>query len=54
MTARKHSVADDDHLLALGHAAELSRNFSFLSMLGLAFASQYLAPISFALPVRFL
>lgn len=40
MATRKQSiVADDDHLLALGYNAELSRNFSFLSMLGLAFAS---------------
>jgi len=37
--ARLHSaVADDDHLAALGVKQELRRNFSPLSMLGLAFA----------------
>lgn len=38
---RKHSVVpvdDDAHLASLGHKAELHRNFSPLSMLGLAFA----------------
>ncbi|RDW86682.1 GABA permease GabA [Aspergillus mulundensis] len=35
----KDIAADDDvHLAALGHRAELKRNFSMLSMLGLAFA----------------
>ena len=36
---RRTSVQDDvAHLAALGHEQELKRNFSFLSMLGLAFA----------------
>ena len=36
---RKTSVQEDvAHLAALGHEQELKRNFSFLSMLGLAFA----------------
>jgi hypothetical protein len=36
---RRTSVADDAAQLAtLGHKQELQRNFSFISMLGLAFA----------------
>ncbi|KAJ3499698.1 hypothetical protein NLG97_g151 [Lecanicillium saksenae] len=36
---RKESIQDDDaQLAAMGHKAELNRNFSMLSMLGLAFA----------------
>ncbi|KAJ6783026.1 hypothetical protein PWT90_01848 [Aphanocladium album] len=36
---RKQSIQDDDaQLAAMGHKAELNRNFSMLSMLGLAFA----------------
>jgi hypothetical protein len=36
---RRSSIADDAaQLAALGHQQELKRNFSFVSMLGLAFA----------------
>lgn len=34
----KGHVDDDAQLAAMGHKAELDRNFSMLSMLGLAFA----------------
>jgi amino acid permease len=34
----KGQVDDDAQLAAMGHKAELDRNFSMLSMLGLAFA----------------
>ena len=37
-TRRQSAIADDDHLAALGVKQELRRNFSPLSMLGLAFA----------------
>ncbi|KAJ4152752.1 hypothetical protein LMH87_009273 [Akanthomyces muscarius] len=38
-TMRKSSIHEDDvQLAAMGHKAELNRNFSMLSMLGLAFA----------------
>lgn len=52
---RRGSVHDDALLAALGHQAELSRNFSFLSMLGLAFAilnswTALAASLSLALP----
>lgn len=55
---RHHSVAyvdDDAKLAALGHKAELDRNFSPLSMLGLAFAilnswTALAASLSLALP----
>jgi choline transport protein len=48
-------VADDEQLAALGHKAELQRNFSPLSMLGLAFAilnswTALSASLSLALP----
>lgn len=53
--ARKHSIKDDQQLAALGHAAELNRHFSPLSMLGLAFAilnswTALAASLSLALP----
>ncbi|KAK5131441.1 hypothetical protein LTR08_000905 [Meristemomyces frigidus] len=54
--ARKHSVAADDaHLATLGVKQELKRNFSPLSMLGLAFAilnswTALSASLSLALP----
>lgn len=35
---RRHSLADDHHLAAMGIQQELKRNFSPLSMLGMAFA----------------
>ena len=38
MTRRQSLIGDDDHLAALGVQQELKRNFSPLSMLGLAFA----------------
>ena len=46
---------DDEQLLAMGHTPQLHRNFSFLSMLGLAFAvlnswTALAASISLALP----
>ena len=46
---------DDEQLLSLGHTPQLHRNFSFLSMLGLAFAvlnswTALAASISLALP----
>jgi len=52
---RRSSVADDDQLAALGVKQELKRNFSFLSMLGLAFAilnswTALSASLSLALP----
>ena len=55
MNNRKASVVDDQHLAALGHEAQLSRKFSPLSMLGLAFAilnswTALAASLSLALP----
>ncbi|KAI9713680.1 MAG: hypothetical protein M1828_001410 [Chrysothrix sp. TS-e1954] len=55
MAPRKSSVADDEHLATLGHEAELDRNFSFVAMLGLAFAilnswTALAASLSLALP----
>lgn len=52
---RRVSVKDDAHLAALGHEPELSRHFSPLSMLGLAFAilnswTALSASLSLALP----
>ncbi|KAK5166701.1 uncharacterized protein LTR77_008245 [Saxophila tyrrhenica] len=52
---RRSSVADVDHLAALGIKQELKRNFSSLSMLGLAFAilnswTALSASLSLALP----
>ena len=52
---RRSSIADDDHLAALGVKQELKRNFSPLSMLGLAFAilnswTALAASLSLALP----
>lgn len=52
---RRSSIADEDHLAALGVKQELKRNFSFLSMLGLAFAilnswTALSASLSLALP----
>jgi choline transport protein len=52
---RRVSVADDAYLASLGHKAELNRNFSFISMLGLAFAilnswTALSASLSLALP----
>lgn len=52
---RKHSTIDDAQLAALGHKAELSRQFSPLAMLGLAFAilnswTALAASLSLALP----
>jgi choline transport protein len=52
---RRSSVADDAHLAALGVKQELKRNFSPLSMLGLAFAilnswTALSASLSLALP----
>lgn len=49
------AVADDDHLAALGHKAELHRQFSPLAMLGLAFTilntwTALSASLSIALP----
>jgi hypothetical protein len=49
-------IADDEQLAAFGHKAELKRNFSPLSMLGLAFAilnswTALSASLSLALPV---
>jgi hypothetical protein len=42
---RRSSIADDAaQLAALGHQQELKRNFSFVSMLGLAFAILVCAP----------
>ena len=38
MRQREKSTGDELQLEALGHKGELQRNFSFLSMLGLAFA----------------
>ncbi|KAF5014955.1 hypothetical protein F66182_13879, partial [Fusarium sp. NRRL 66182] len=34
----RHHTDDDAQLAAMGHKAELQRNYSMLSMLGLAFA----------------
>nr|OQO26369.1 hypothetical protein B0A51_05139 [Rachicladosporium sp. CCFEE 5018] len=55
--ARRHNsvVADDAHLATLGHKQELTRHFSPLSMLGLAFAilnswTALSASLSLALP----
>jgi len=56
MGGRRHStVHDDDHLAALGIESQLKRNFSPLSMLGLAFAilnswTALSASLSLALP----
>ncbi|KAF2860122.1 putative amino acid permease [Piedraia hortae CBS 480.64] len=55
MARRESLVADQDHLAALGIKQELKRNFSFLSMLGLAFAilnswTALSASLSLALP----
>lgn len=52
---RRSSIADHEHLAALGIAQELKRNFSPLSMLGLAFAilnswTALSASLSLALP----
>ena len=52
---RRSSVADEDHLAALGVKQELKRNFSMFSMLGLAFAilnswTALSASLSLALP----
>lgn len=52
---RRSSVADVDHLAALGIKQELKRNFSMFSMLGLAFAilnswTALSASLSLALP----
>jgi choline transport protein len=55
MRDRERSTADELQLEALGHKGELKRNFSFLSMLGLAFAilnswTALSASLSLALP----
>ena len=55
MPDRERSTADELQLEALGHKGELQRNFSFLSMLGLAFAilnswTALSASLSLALP----
>lgn len=55
MRHRDKSTADELQLEALGHKGELQRNFSFLSMLGLAFAilnswTALSASLSLALP----
>lgn len=52
---RRSSIADVDHLAALGVKQELKRNFSMFSMLGLAFAilnswTALSASLSLALP----
>lgn len=52
---RRHSTSDDAQLAALGHSAELSRHYSPLAMLGLAFAilnswTALSASLSLALP----
>jgi choline transport protein len=56
-SARHTTSVQEDvaHLAALGHEQELKRNFSFLSMLGLAFAilnswTALSASLSLALP----
>ena len=56
-SARRRTSIQDDiaHLAALGHEQELKRNFSFISMLGLAFAilnswTALAASLSLALP----
>lgn len=55
MASNTQNVADDQQLEALGHRAELKRNFSPLSMLGLSFAilnswTALSASLSLALP----
>ncbi|KAF9734720.1 hypothetical protein PMIN06_008034 [Paraphaeosphaeria minitans] len=55
MRDRERSTTDELQLAALGHKGELQRNFSFLSMLGLAFAilnswTALSASLSLALP----
>ncbi|KAK4545350.1 hypothetical protein LTR36_003530 [Oleoguttula mirabilis] len=55
MGRQESQLNDDDHLAALGVKQELKRNFSFLSMLGLAFAilnswTALSASLSIALP----
>ncbi|KAF2157542.1 amino acid transporter [Myriangium duriaei CBS 260.36] len=55
MTRRRSTIKDDEHLAALGHKAELHRQFSPLAMLGLAFTilntwTALSASLSLALP----
>ena len=55
MKDRRSSVKDDEQLEHLGHEPELSRQFSPLSMLGMAFAilnswTALAASLSLALP----